>query len=64
MPVVFIFHGINPGEKKNFIKYAKKCKKYSNIYLKVITLRNDFKDVNLRNLALIDPPAFLNPWIY
>ena len=58
MPVVFIFHGINPGEKKNFIKYAKKCKKYSNIYLKVITLRNDFKDVNLRNLALIDPPVF------
>lgn len=58
VPVVFIFHGINPGEKKNFIKYAKKCKKYSNIYLKVITLRNDFKDVNLRNLALIDPPVF------
>ena len=58
VPVVLIFHGINPKEKANFVKQAKKCEKYKNIYLKVITLRNDFKQENLANLALIEPPVF------
>lgn len=58
VPVYFIFHGINPNEKANFVKYAKKCEKYKNIHLKVITLRNDFVDDNLKNVDLIEPPVF------
>ena len=58
IPVYFIFHGINPHEKANFVKFAKKCEKYSNIHLKVITLRNDFTNDNLKNVDLIEPPVF------
>lgn len=58
VPVYFIFHGINPNEKANFVKYAKKCEKYKNIHLKVITLRNDFVDDNLKSVDLIEPPVF------
>lgn len=58
VPVYFIFHGINPGEKDNFVKQAKLCEKYKNIHLKVITLRDDFKADHLSNLDLIAPPVF------
>lgn len=58
VPVYFIFHGINPGEKANFVKQAKRCAAYKNIHLKVITLRNDFTKDNLSNLDLIEPPVF------
>jgi glycosyltransferase involved in cell wall biosynthesis len=58
VPVYLIFHGINPKEIKNFIKQAKKCEKYKNIHLKVITLRDDFKHTSLANLSLILPPVF------
>lgn len=58
VPVYFIFHGINPNEKANFVNYAQKCEKYKNIHLKVITLRNDFVNDNLKNVDLIEPPVF------
>lgn len=58
VPVYFIFHGINANEKANFVKYAQKCEKYKNIHLKVITLRNDFVNDNLKNVDLIEPPVF------
>lgn len=61
IPVNFVFHGINPQEKQNFIKYAKKCEGYTNIRLKVITLRDDFKEDHLSNVAMIEPPVF-KPW--
>lgn len=58
VPIYIIFHGINPMEKANFVKQAKQCAKYPNIHLKVITLRNDFKEDKLSNVDLIDPPVF------
>ena len=58
VPIYIIFHGINLGEKANFVKYAKLCEKYKNIHLKVITLRNDFKNDKLINVDLIAPPVF------
>lgn len=58
IPIYIVFHGINPGEKANFVKQARKCEKYKNIHLKVITLRNDFKSDNLSNVDLIAPPVF------
>lgn len=58
VPVYIIFHGINPHEKANFVEQARKCLPYNNIHLKVITLRNDFKNDGLRNVDLIVPPVF------
>lgn len=58
IPVYMIFHGINPHEKANFVKQARKCIAYKNIHLKVITLRNDFKNDGLTNVDLIAPPVF------
>ena len=58
IPVYIIFHGINPQEKANFVKQAKRCERYPNIHLKVITLRNDFVNDGLKNVDLIAPPVF------
>ena len=58
IPVYIIFHGINPHEKANFVKQAKRCEQYKNIHLKIITLRNDFKNDGLTNVDLIAPPVF------
>ena len=58
IPVYIIFHGINPHEKANFVKQAKRCEQYKNIHLKVITLRNDFRNDALTNVDLIAPPVF------
>ena len=58
VPIYMIFHGINPKEKANFVKQAKACETYKNIRLKVITLRNDFKEDGLTNVDLIAPPVF------
>lgn len=58
IPVYMIFHGINPKEKPNFVKQARECMRYKNIHLKVITLRNDFKNDGLTNVDLIAPPVF------
>ncbi len=58
VPVYIVFHGINPNEKANFVKQAKLLEQYKNIRLKVITLRNDFKDDSLTNVDLIEPSVF------
>jgi glycosyltransferase involved in cell wall biosynthesis len=58
IPVFFIFHGINPGEQPKFEEQARKCLPYKQVYLKVITLRNDFRNSNLSNVDLIEPPVF------
>jgi len=58
VPVYMIVHGINPQEKARFVEQAKRCEKYKNIRLKVITLRDDFKEDNLKNVDLIPPPVY------
>lgn len=58
VPVYFIVHGINPREKARFVKQAKRCEAYKNIHIKIITLRNDFEEEQLRNIDLIEPPVF------
>ncbi len=54
IPIYFVFHGINPQEKNNFVKQATKCLPYKNIHLRIITLRNDFANSDLSNLQLIE----------
>lgn len=61
IPVYVIFHGINPHEQPKFEKQACKVESYQNIHLKVITLRDDFKNSGLHNVDLITPPVF-KPW--
>lgn len=58
VPLTLIFHGINPREIANFVKYAKACEQYANIILKVITLRDDLSQYKLRNVQLVLPPVF------
>ena len=58
VPVYIIFHGINPKEQPKFEKQARKVAAYSNIHLKVITLRNDFVGKGLTNVSLMPPPVF------
>ena len=53
-----IFHGINPHEQPKFEKQARKVESCQNIHLKVITLRDDFKNSGLHNVDLIAPPVF------
>lgn len=61
VPVYMIFHGINPHEQPKFEKQARKVESCQNIHLKVIMLRDDFKNSGLHNVALIAPPVF-KPW--
>ena len=58
VPVYFVFHGINAGEKKKFVEQALRCEQYKNIHMKVITLRDDFQDCHLNNLDLIPPTVY------
>ena len=58
VPVYFLFHGINAGEKAKFISQAQACQAYKNIHLKIITLRNDFANCDLTNLELIKPTVY------
>lgn len=58
VPVYMVFHGINPYEQLNFERQARRVMPYEQIHLKVITLRDDFRNSGLKNLDLIAPPVF------
>lgn len=58
VPIYMIVHGINPKEKARFVEQARRCEKYKNIHLKIITLRDDFQQDHLSNIDLIPPPVF------
>ena len=54
-----IFHGIGKGEMDRFIKQAHRAKNYKNVYLDVISLRNDMLRPDLPRVRKILPPVFL-----
>lgn len=58
VPVLFIIHGINPGEKEKFLREARACQPYRNLHFVILTLRDDFVGVDLPNLHLQVPPVF------
>ena len=58
VPVIFIIHGINPHEKNNFIQEMNKCDNYKNLHFAVLTMRNDFEEINNDRLHLINPPVY------
>lgn len=58
VPVHLIFHGIGKGENERFLKQAERAHKYANIYLDVITLRDDMLRSDLPRVRPILPPVF------
>ena len=58
VPVIFIIHGINPREKDNFIQEMNQCENYKNLHFAVLTMRNDFEEINNDRLHLINPPVY------
>ena len=58
VPVHLIFHGIGKGENERFIKQAERAHQYDNIYLDVITLRNDMLRSDLPRVRAVAPPVF------
>lgn len=58
VPVHFIFHGIGKGENVRFLKQAERANRYPNIYLDVITLRDDMLRSDLPRVRPILPPVF------
>ena len=54
-----IFHGIGKGEVDRFIKQAHRAKNYKNVYLDVISLRDDMLRPDLPRVRKILPPVFL-----
>ena len=54
-----IFHGIGKGEMNRFIKQAHRAKNYKNVYLDVISLRDDMLRPDLPRVRKILPPVFL-----
>ena len=54
-----IFHGIGKGEMDRFIKQAHQAKNYKNVYLDVISLRDDMLRPDLPRVRKILPPVFL-----
>lgn len=59
VPVHFIFHGIGKGENVRFLKQAERANRYPNIYLDVITLRDDMIRSDLPRVRPILPPVFI-----
>lgn len=60
IPVMFIFHGINPGERGNFIKAVRSVKEYPNIHIAVLGLQTEFPELSdCPNLHTILPPVYL-----
>ena len=54
-----IFHGIGKGEMDRFIKQAHRANAYKNVYLDVISLRDDMLRTDLPRVRKILPPVFL-----
>lgn len=54
-----IFHGIGKGEMDRFIKQAHRANAYKNVYLDVISLRDDMLRPDLSRVRKILPPVFL-----
>ena len=54
-----IFHGIGKGEMNRFIKQAYRANAYKNLYLDVISLRDDMLRSDLPRVRKILPPVFL-----
>lgn len=60
-PIIFILHGINPGEAPKFLSEMEKLKQHSNIKAAVISLSDNIFGVSPPNTFCLAPPTYL-PW--
>ena len=58
IPVILLFHGIINKERQRFELQAKRCEPYKNIYLKVLTFRNEYKKGEKVNISSVIPPVY------
>ncbi|EAX47297.1 hypothetical protein TcarDRAFT_1315 [Thermosinus carboxydivorans Nor1] len=58
VPVIFVVHGVNPGEAPMFFRYAEKMVRYPNIKIIVLTLGKNLFEHSLPNVSCIHPPAY------
>ena len=58
-PLLFVFHGINPGEAPKFLAESKKLLPHKNLKQVVITLSEDIFGQTLDNIFTILPPTFI-----
>ena len=59
VPIIFILHGINPGEAPKFLKAAKKLEACPNIRPTVLTFTEDIFGEKRDNIHTIYPPTFV-----
>ena len=59
VPLIFVFHGINPNEAPKFLKESEKLLQNPNIKMAVITLANDIFGKTQKNIYTILPPVFV-----
>lgn len=59
VPIIFILHGINPGEAPKFLKAAKKLEDCPNIRPTVLTFSDDIFCEKRKNIRTIYPPTFV-----
>ena len=58
VPIIMLFHGIMEKERSRFELQAKQCEPYENIYLKVLTFRDEYNDGNKKNISSVVPPVY------
>lgn len=59
IPVIFILHGINPGEAEKFIQAAKALIPYDNIHMAVLTFGETIFGQKPKNVTCMVPPTYL-----
>ena len=59
VPIIFILHGINPGEAPKFLKAAKKLEDCPNIRPTVLTFSDDIFGEKRKNIRTVYPPTFI-----
>lgn len=59
VPVYMLFHGIIDSERERFEAAARACEPYKNIYLRVLTFRDEYGPNDKPNIRAIVPPVYL-----
>ena len=59
VPLIFIFHGINPNEALKFLNESANLLPNKNIKMAVITLANDIFGKTQKNIFTIPPPTYI-----
>ena len=58
VPILFILHGINPGEAPKFFHYAQQLLPYPHIRMVVLTFKDSIFDRRMANVHPIYPPTY------